>query len=118
MNKTLLTIAAMAAVATVARPATAASFALDGQLPMYPKATADPREASVPASALASGVPYVLLTNDSVHVVDLWYSSHAPTSCKRQEQSGAIKYQCPGGSIMIYVHGSTQIALVPPMLHF
>jgi hypothetical protein len=116
MNKLLLATAAFAAVAT-ASPASASTFALDGALPMYPHATADSRE-TVPASALAHGVPYVLLTSDSVHVVDAWYAAHAPKSCARNAQSGGVQYKCPGGSIMIYVHGSTQIALVPAMPHF
>lgn len=89
------------------------SYALEnGKLPMYPRSH---NMNDMPPSAVAMGVPMVLDTSDAVHVVDLWYTSNAK-SCTRSAASGAIKYQCATGSIMIYAHdGSTQIAFVPAM---
>lgn len=101
---------------TLTLPAPAASYQMDGSLPMYPYAKLDPRE-SVPASAIAQGVPLVLLTTDSVRTVDAWYSSNAPKGCARHAASGGVQYKCTGGSIQIYSHGGTQIALVPAFPH-
>lgn len=84
----------------------------DGKLPMYPGGR---NLSEMPAAAVKAGVPLVAETSDSVDVVDGWYKSNAQT-CARSAQSGGVKYQCPGGSIMIYAHGGkTQIALVPSM---
>ena len=90
----------------------ASAFQLDGKLPMYPHSR---NMNSMPASVIAMGVPLVLETADSVSTVDAWYTSNAPKSCARSAQSGGVKYQCPGGSIMIYAKGMTQIAFVPFM---
>jgi hypothetical protein len=115
MKKTFLAFAACAALGATL-PAAAADYQLDGQLPMYPHAKLDPKEASITPSAIAQGIPLVILTADSVHTVDGWYGAHVAKTCSRQEASGGIKYACPGGSVMIYAHGGqTQIALVPPM---
>jgi hypothetical protein len=85
---------------------------LDGKLLMYPGGH---NLNEMPASALTAGVPLVLETNDSVSTVDAWYLANAK-SCTRLAQSGGVKYQCEGGSIMIYDHGGkTQVALVPPL---
>lgn len=94
---------------------TASAFQLDGKLPMYPNGH---NMNDMPASAIAMGVPLVLETGDSVATVDAWYKSNAPKSCGRTAQSGGVKYACPGGSIMIYAHGTTQIAFVPAFPHF
>jgi len=94
--------------ALVASSAFAQQF--DGKLPMYPGAR---NLSDVPAAAVKTGVPLVTETSDSVDVVDAWYKSNAQT-CTRFAQSGGVKFQCPGGSIMIYLHaGKTQIAFVP-----
>jgi hypothetical protein len=86
---------------------------LDETLPIYPNGR---NMNDMPASAIAMGVPLVLETSDSVPTVDGWYTSNAPKSCVRSAQSGGVKYACPGGSIMIYAHGSaTQVAFVPAM---
>lgn len=91
----------------------ALALPMNGQLPLYPRGH---NMNDMPASAIAMGVPMVLETTDAVHVVDLWFASNASKSCARSEASGALKYACPGGSIMIYVHGDkTQIAYVPAM---
>jgi hypothetical protein len=113
MNVSLLstTIASTVLVAALAVPASA--FQLDGKLPMYPNAKMNAKIGDMPAGAIAQGVPLVLETNDSVHAVDAWYGSNAPKSCARLEQAGRVQYKCAGGSIVIYVHGSTEIALVP-----
>ncbi len=116
MKKTLIAAVAYSVLAS-SSPVFASSVQLDGQLPMYPHAKADARESSLTPAAIAQGVPLVLLTTDSVDTVDHWYASNTPKSCTRLAQSGGVQYKCPGGSIMIYVHGSTQIALVPPMPH-
>jgi hypothetical protein len=85
---------------------------MDGKLLMYPGGHA---LNEMPPSALAAGVPLVLETTDAVGTVDAWYLANAK-SCARSAQSGAVKYQCGGGSIMIYDHaGKTQVALVPSM---
>ena len=85
---------------------------LDGKLLMYPGGH---NLNDMPASAIAAGVPLVMETGDSVGTVDAWYTSNAK-SCARSAQSGGVKYQCDGGSIMIYEHaGKTQVALVPSM---
>jgi hypothetical protein len=86
---------------------------MNGKLPMYPNGR---NLNQMPASAVAAGVPMVLETDDSLAVVDAWYGSNA-TGCARSAQSGGIKYQCQTGSIMIYVKGKTQIALVPAFPH-
>jgi hypothetical protein len=112
MNNKLLAIAACILL-SAATPALASEVPMNGQLPMYPHAKLDPKEASITPGAIAQGVPLVLLTDDTVHTVDAWYSAHVMKSCARQEASGSVKYACPGGSIMIYMHGQTQIALVP-----
>jgi hypothetical protein len=117
MNKTLLAIAACAALA-YASPVPAGAVQMNGQLPMYPHAKLDPKESSLTPAAIAHGVPMVLLSSDSVQTVDAWYSSHLPKSCTRQAASGGVKYACPTGSIMIYAHGGTQIAFVPAFPHF
>jgi hypothetical protein len=117
--KNILPILVTCAALAVTSPAFAGGIQLDGQLPMYPPAKLDPKEASLTPAAIAQGVPLVLLTNDSVHTVDAWYVSHVPKACSRHEMSGGIKYACPGGSIMVYAHGGqTQIAFVPPMFKF
>jgi hypothetical protein len=83
---------------------------LDGKLLMYPGGH---NLNDMPASAVTAGVPLVLETGDSVDKVDAWYTANAK-SCTRSAQSGGVKYQCDGGSIMIYDHaGKTQVALVP-----
>jgi hypothetical protein len=93
----------------------ASAFQLDGKLPIYPNG----RDISdMPASAIAMGVPLVLETADSIPAVDRWYKSNAPNTCARSAQSGGVKYQCPGGSIMIYAKDGTQIAFVPAFPHF
>lgn len=101
------------AMAVVGALLCATSFAVEnGKLPMYPRGH---NMNDMPPSAIAMGVPMVLETSDAVHLVDLWYTSNAK-SCTRSAASGAIKYQCATGSIMIYAHGgSTQIAFVPAM---
>jgi hypothetical protein len=119
MMKLILAVAiaiASAAAPAAILPASAGETQRDGQLPMYPSAKLDPREASLTPAAISQGVPMVLLTADSVRKVDAWYVSHAPRGCNRQEAAGGVKYACPGGSIMIYTHeGQTQVALIPPM---
>jgi hypothetical protein len=85
---------------------------LDGKLLMYPGGR---NLNDMPSSAIAAGVPLVLETGDSVSTVDAWYTVNAK-ACARSAQSGGVKYQCDGGSIMIYDHaGKTQVALVPSM---
>jgi hypothetical protein len=82
----------------------------NGKLPMYPAARS---LSDVPAAAVKAGVPLVTETTDSVDVVDGWYQTNAQ-GCTRSAQSGGVKYQCAGGSIMIYAHeGKTQVAFVP-----
>jgi hypothetical protein len=116
MMKNLLLSAAIAIGIVATQPAFAADYQLDGQLPMYPHAKLDAKESSLTAAAIAQGVPLVLLTSDSIPIVDGWYASRLPKACTRQTASGAIKFACPGGSIMVYSHsGGTQVALVPPI---
>lgn len=106
------------ALAVLAAPALAAQ--LDGQLPLYPRGHAAAGMESIPASALAQGVPYQQVTTDTVDLVDRWYKSNAPKSCTRVTAAGnpAVQYKCPGGSIVIQVHGGTLISFVPAMPHF
>jgi hypothetical protein len=92
-------------------PALAAQH--DGQLPMYPRGTPAHGMESIPAAALAQGVPYQQTTADSVHLVDLWYQSNAPKACSRLEASGGVRYKCPGGYIVIQQHDGTIISFVP-----
>jgi hypothetical protein len=112
MKRLLMALTFLAAGA--AAPAFAASPQMDGTLPMYPNSHLDARE-SIPAGAIAKGVPLVLLTADSVSAVDGWYKSNTPKSCTRRAAAGGVQYKCPGGSIQIYDHGGTQIALLPAM---
>jgi hypothetical protein len=120
MNKYFLTAAASAAVTLTApvHPALAAQY--DGQLLLYPRGHVAAGIGDMPAGALAQGVPYQQTTSDSVHVVDLWYESNAPKSCARIAAPGtpAVQYKCPGGSIVIQVHGGTLISYVPATPHF
>ena len=100
--------AVVALAALVASVAMAQQF--DGKLPMYPGGH---NLSDMPAAAVKAGVPLVAETGDSVDAVDAWYKANAP-SCTRSAQSGGVKFQCAGGSIMIYQKaGKTQIAFVP-----
>jgi hypothetical protein len=115
IRKNILLSAAVSATMAIAAPAFAESPQLDGQLPMYPRGTLDSRESSLTPAAIAQGVPLVLLTSDSVQSVVAWYATHVKT-CSKQAMSTAVKFACPGGSIMIYAKdGKTQVALIPPM---
>jgi hypothetical protein len=118
MNKHLIVAAATVALnlGLSIQPALAVQY--DGKLPMYPRGAMAHGMESIPAGALAQGVPYQQTTSDSVHLVDLWYKSNAPKSCTRQAESGAVQYRCPGGSIVIQTHGSTLISFVPAFPHF
>jgi hypothetical protein len=98
--------------ATFAQPALAAGK--DGTLLLYPHG-APVAGMSMPANALAQGVPYQLTTADSVDTVDRWYASNAPKSCSRMAASGGVRYKCPGGTIVIQSHGQTLISFVPSM---
>ncbi len=93
-------------------PSSTFAVELDGSLPMYPRGK---NMNDMPAAAIAKGVPLVLQTEDSVQTVDAWYASNAPKSCTRSAEKQGVKYACPGGSVMIYSKGKTQIALIPPM---
>lgn len=106
---------AVSAVLVVAAPAFSETTQFDGQLPMYPRGTLDAKEASLTPAAIAQGVPLVLFTSDSVPMTTAWYAAHIKR-CSKQVASGAVKFACSGGSIMIYEKGGkTQIALIPPM---
>jgi|SRR6185312_6336713 len=116
IHKLHLCIGLYALITTIAFAPIASAIEMDGSLPMYPRGTN--MNAGMPANAIHMGVPLVLETTDAVHLVDLWYKSNAP-QCARTEASGGVKYQCAGGSIMIYPHGGkTQVAFVPAMPHF
>jgi hypothetical protein len=88
----------------------ALSADFDGKLLMYPNGH---NMNNMPAAAVAKGVPLVLETDDTVATVDGWYQANAPKTCVRTSAAQGVKYQCDGGSIMIYAKGKTQIALVP-----
>ena len=111
-------LAASALALALTAPALANQF--DGKLPLYPRGHVAPGMGSIPAAALAQGVPYQQMTTDSVHLVDLWYKSNAPKSCKRITAAGtnAVQYKCPGGSIVVQVHGHTLISFVPAFPRF
>ena len=113
----IVTVAAAALALALAAPVLAAQ--LDGKLPLYPRGHVAPGMESIPAAALAQGVPYQQFTTDSVHLVDLWYKSNAPKSCKRITAPGknAVQYKCPSGSIVVQVHGHTLISFVPAFPH-
>lgn len=107
---TVCAVLALTAGALLGSSAFAQQF--DGKLPMYPGGR---NLSDMPAAALKAGAPLVAETGDSVDVVDAWYKTNAQT-CTRSAQSGSVKYQCAGGSIMIYAHeGKTQIAFVPSL---
>ncbi len=111
-----LTVAVFCALVGYGTAAIAAAPQMDGQLPMYPGGKLDPKESSLTPDAIAHGVPLVLLTQDPPTTVTNWYVQQVAKSCARQDASGATKFACPGGSIMIYAKsGQTQIALIPPM---
>jgi hypothetical protein len=104
--------AALALTAGALFGSSAMAQQFDGKLPLYPGGR---NLSEMPAAAVKAGVPMVSETGDSVDVVDAWYKTNAQ-SCARSAQSSGVKYQCAGGSIMIYAHeGKTQIALVPSM---
>jgi hypothetical protein len=112
----VLMSAALGAGLSLAGPAFAADYQLDGQLPMYPPGKLDPKESSVTPAAMAHGGPLVLLTADSVATTNAWYALHVPKTCTRQDAAQGTKFACPGGSIMVYARaGQTQIALIPPL---
>ncbi|HEX3395825.1 MAG TPA: hypothetical protein VHS76_03925 [Steroidobacteraceae bacterium] len=102
----LLTLVAAGSLAGQA----AVSAEFDGKLLMYPNGH---NMNSMPAAAVAQGVPLVLETDDTVATVDGWYQANAPKTCVRTSAAQGVKYQCDGGSIMIYAKGKTQIAFVP-----
>jgi hypothetical protein len=103
-----LIFASILAAGWLGQAASAADF--NGKLPMYPNGH---YMDNTPAGAVAMGVPLVLETDDTVTSVDNWYQANAPKSCVRTSAAHGIKYQCEGGSIMIYAKGKTQVALVP-----
>lgn len=72
----------------------------------------------MPTAAVAKGVPLVLETEDTVQTVDAWYNSNAPKTCTRSAEAQGVKYACPGGNVMIYSKGKTQVALIPSMGSF
>lgn len=115
--KTSNAIAAASALAflLVATPALAVSS--DGSLPLYPHGQPAHGMDSIPANALAQGVPYQQTTSDSVQTVDAWYRTNAPKACSRMEASGGVRYSCPGGFIVIQNHDGTIISFVPPLGH-
>lgn len=94
----------------------ALSAQMNGQMPLYPHG--HNMNSDMPAPPPGMGVPMVQETDDSVQTVDGWYAANAPKSCTRTAASGAIKYACSSGSIMIYNKGKTQIAFVPAMPSF
>lgn len=98
----------LAGSALVGQSALSADF--DGKLLMYPNGH---NMNNMPAAAVAQGVPLVLETDDTVATVDSWYQTNAPKTCVRTSTAQGVKYQCAGGSIMIYAKGKTQIAFVP-----
>jgi hypothetical protein len=110
--KTMMVLA-IAAAASIALAPPAAAAQLDGHLLMYPGAKLAGGMTDMPASAIAMGVPLVLVTSDSVPTVDGWYGANAPKSCKRIAAGGRVQYKCADGSIVIYTKGTTNIALVP-----
>jgi hypothetical protein len=117
MKYTMITAAVAALSLTLfAQPALAAQSV--GQLPLYPRGRPAHGMEDITRAALAQGVPYQLTTSDSVHVVDLWYQSNTQKSCSRVAAGGAVQYKCPGGSIVIQVHGETLISYVPAFPHF
>ncbi|HEY1977321.1 MAG TPA: hypothetical protein VGG89_12280 [Candidatus Baltobacteraceae bacterium] len=87
----------------------------DGTLPLYPHGAPALGMGDIPANALAQGVPYQQTTNDSVDAVDRWYRANLPRSCSRMSASGAVKYTCPGGVIVIQSHGGTIVSFIPPL---
>jgi hypothetical protein len=113
-HKTTTAVAALA-FALVAAPALAAGT--DGSLPLYPNGKPAHGMESIPANALSQGVPYQQTTSDSVQAVDAWYRSNAPKGCSRMAASGAVRYSCPGGYIVIQNHDGTIISFVPPFGH-
>jgi hypothetical protein len=117
MNRRYITTLALAAVFGASSvPALAADH--DGTLPLYPHGQAAHGIGDMPAAALAGGVPYQQTTTDSVDTVDAWYKTHAPKTCSRKAERGAVQYRCPGGSIVIQPHGETLISFVPAMPRF
>jgi hypothetical protein len=108
MNRIIKTAAAVGVFAG----ASALAQQFDGKLPMYPGGH---NLNEMPAAAVQAGVPLVAETADSVDTVDGWYKSNAQ-GCTRSAQSGGVKFQCAGGSIMIYAkNGKTQVAFVPSL---
>ena len=118
MMKYLPAAAASAAFACIllAQPVLAAEH--DGQLPLYPHGVTAHGMESIPANALAQGVPYQQTTTDSVNAVDAWFRSNLPKSCSRAEASGGVRYKCPGGSIVIQDHGGTIVSYIPAFPNF
>ncbi len=114
----LAAIAATLALGAMATQALAAQF--DGKLPLYPRGHAASGMQSITAGALAQGVPYQQVTTDSIHVVDAWYKANAAKSCTRVTAAGnpAVQYRCPGGSIVIQLHGTTIISFVTSFPNF
>jgi hypothetical protein len=111
-NSRIIVCAALALTAGALLGSSAFAQQFNGKLPMYPGGR---NLSDMPAAAVKAGVPLVAETGDSVDVVDAWYKTNAQT-CARSAQSSGVKYQCAGGSIMIYAHeGKTQIALVPSL---
>jgi hypothetical protein len=115
MIKLTASVMAIAAI-LMGHPALAADH--DGSLPLYPHGKVAAGMESIPASAVAQGVPYQQTTADSVQTVDAWYKSNAPKSCSRLAASGGVRYTCPGGSIVIQNHNGTLISFVPAMPRF
>jgi len=116
--KNLLTAAALIGITALMSSPPAVAAGHDGQLPLYPHGSPAAGMSDIPSNALAQGVPYQQSTTDSVQTVDQWYKANAPKSCSRMAASGAVRYSCPGGYIVIQTHGGTLISFVPAMPRF
>lgn len=111
-------IAAAAFAAFIAiGSASAAQVQSHGGLPLYPHTYQTPVERKYQAlmqKTRGNQSPLFVDTNDAQHMVDLWYRSNLPASCKRRSSSRAVQYRCPNGLIDILpYHGKIRLALIP-----
>ncbi len=118
MMKYLISAASAAfALSFLVQPAPAKEFDVqtDGQLPIYPRGHI---VEDVPANAIRAGVPLNETTGASIHLVDLWFKSNLPNDCRRLAASGAVRWSCPAGTIVIQNHNGTFISYIPSGVQF
>ncbi|HEV3155564.1 MAG TPA: hypothetical protein VGZ02_17295 [Candidatus Baltobacteraceae bacterium] len=115
MMKYLVRAACAAFVLNLLVQPVLADIQTDGALPLYPRGRA---VENIPPNAMRAGVPFNQTTSDSIKIVDLWFKSNLSKDCSRLAASGAVRWSCPAGYIVIQNHNGTFISYIPSSVQF